>query len=66
MTSEQEGGAVGELMNVPEAASYLRMSKHWVYKKSAAGTLKVVKQGNRTFFRRADLDAYLASCVRGD
>lgn len=50
-----------EVLTVEEAAAYLRMSVHWVYKQSAAGTLPRLKLGRVVRFRRADLDAWLQS-----
>lgn len=51
--------ASADLLTVEEAAAYIRMSVHWVYKASADGRLPCVKMGSRTRFRREDLDEWL-------
>ena len=49
-----------EMMDVMQAAEYLRLSSSTLYKLSSRGKLAVVKLGGRVRFRRADLDAYVA------
>lgn len=54
-TTEARAG----LLNVEEAAKYLGMSTHWVYKASADGRLPTTKCGRYSKFRKADLEAWL-------
>ncbi|MCJ2064407.1 helix-turn-helix domain-containing protein [Methylobacterium sp. J-088] len=56
-------GAPGA-MTVDEFADYLRISRTGVYRLFERGDLKPLKIGRRTLVRRADADAFLASCVR--
>lgn len=45
------------LMNVEEAAAYLKVKKSWLY--AHARELPVIKLGHGLRFRRSDLDAWL-------
>lgn len=56
--------AVSGAMTVNEFADYLRISRTGVYRLFERGDLKPLKIGRRTLVRRADADAFLASCVR--
>lgn len=47
-------------LTVPEAANYLRCSRQRLYDLTSARVLPVFKDGRKSYFRREDLDAYLA------
>lgn len=47
------------LLNVHEAAAYMRVKPKTVYAWVAAGRLRCLRAGNRLRFRRGDLDAWL-------
>ena len=49
-----------QILNVPEAAEYLRLSKMSVYRLLEGGKLPGAKIASRWRVRRADLDALLA------
>ena len=46
--------------DIPEAANILRMSRAELYKRIAAGKLRVQKEGKRTFITTAELQRYVA------
>ena len=48
-----------DVMNIEEAADFLRVSTSHLYKLSAAGKVPCAKVGGRSVFRRAALLAYL-------
>lgn len=50
----------GMLLNVKEAAEYLRMSEAWLY----ASGIPCVKLGRRRLYRIEDLSAHVAKMVR--
>ncbi|WP_370693917.1 helix-turn-helix domain-containing protein [Methylobacterium sp. NEAU K] len=50
-------------MTVNEFADYLRISRTGVYRLFTRGDLKPFKVGRRTLVRRADADAFLATCA---
>ena len=54
-----EAGVPSPLLSVAEAASYLGMSKDWVYDR-LKGLVPHVKIGGSLKFRREDLDRYIA------
>lgn len=53
-----------ELMNIEEAADFLRISTSHLYKLSAAGEIPCAKVGGRSVFRRAALLAWVESKER--
>jgi excisionase family DNA binding protein len=53
-----------EILTVGEAAEYLRMSSHWVYKRTADGSLPCLRVGRAVRFRRSDLDSWLSTQQR--
>ena len=55
-----EAGVRSPLLSVAEAATYLGMSKDWVYERLKA-LVPHVKIGGALKFRREDLDRYIAS-----
>ena len=57
---KSESRAASPLLSVAEAASYLGMSKDWVYERLKA-LVPHVKIGGALKFRREDLDRYIAS-----
>ena len=57
---QSEAGVTSPLLSVAEAASYLGMSKDWVYERLKA-LVPHVKIGGALKFRREDLDRYIAS-----
>lgn len=65
MSEEAVGEVRSDLWDVEQAAAYLKMSVHWVYKASADGRLPVIKRGRKSAFRKADLDAWLKKNTRG-
>lgn len=54
-----QGDGTPALLDVEEAADYLRCDKQRLYNLKSEGRVKSVKDGSRLLFRRADLDAYL-------
>lgn len=54
-----------DVLDVEGAARLLKMSKDWVYRRSAEGTLPCRKLGSKTRFIRAELEAWLASLPGG-
>jgi excisionase family DNA binding protein len=61
MGQQTTAGRSDDILNVEEAAQYLRMSPEWVYRASASGELPCTKLGRRTVFLRSELAAYVAS-----
>jgi excisionase family DNA binding protein len=55
-----EAGVASPLLSVAEAATYLGMSKDWVYDRLRS-IVPHVKIGGSLKFRREDLDRYIAS-----
>ena len=51
--------AHNEALSVQDAAQFLRISPSTVYSKVSKGELPVMKRGNRLYFSRSDLVAYL-------
>lgn len=51
---------IGKLLNVKEAANYLRMSEAWLY----ASGIPCVKLGRRRLYRTEDLDRFVAGRLR--
>ncbi len=52
------------LMDVREAAAYMRRSRDWIKRKVASGELPSAKDTGRTskrWIRKADCDAYIAA-----
>jgi excisionase family DNA binding protein len=49
------------LMEAADVAAYTRLSESFIRKRTADGTLPVVRIGRRTLYRRADVDAWIAS-----
>ncbi len=47
---------------IPEASAILRMSRAQLYNRISAGTIKVQKDGARTYITRAELERYVQSC----
>ncbi len=47
---------------IPEASAILRMSRAQLYNRISAGTIKVQKDGARTYITRAELERYIQSC----
>jgi excisionase family DNA binding protein len=63
MPIEVPAVAVSDLLTVKEAAKYLRVSISSLRNYFRAGRIPFLRLLNRSVrFRRADLDAYLASC----
>jgi len=50
-----------EILNVDEAAQYLRCSKSNLYHRVKAGTIPHVKMGGRILFKKDDLYSWLGS-----
>jgi excisionase family DNA binding protein len=50
-----------DLLTIPEAALYLRISASMVRRITAEGRLACVQIGTRTLYRREDLAAYVAA-----
>ena len=57
---KSESGVTSPLLSVAEAATYLGMSKDWVYERLKA-LVPHVKIGGALKFRKEDLDRYIAS-----
>ena len=57
---KSESGVGSPLFSVTEAATYLGMSKDWVYERLKT-LIPHVKIGGSLKFRREDLDRYIAS-----
>ena len=51
---------IAEIMDLQEAADYLRISPDTLYKYAAAGFVPAFKLGNRWRFRRTGLDGWTA------
>lgn len=48
-----------EIMNIDEAAAFLKMAKQTVYSKTSQRTLPYFKRGKRVFFRKEELLSWL-------
>jgi excisionase family DNA binding protein len=59
LLAEREQPALGEWLDVDDAAAYMRCAKQRVYDLSSSGRLRVAKDGSRSLFRREWLDSYL-------
>lgn len=46
-------------MEAADVAAYTRLSESTIRKRTAAGTIPVVRIGRRTLYRKADIDAWL-------
>lgn len=56
--------AITDRMKVREAATYLGLSESTLNSMRCEGRgPRYVRLGNRVFYRRADLDAYLKTCT---
>jgi excisionase family DNA binding protein len=64
MRAQQE--VVSELLTVAEAADYLRMSRHWLYRRIAEGQFPHIRVGRAVRFRAVDLDRWLSSQKVGE
>lgn len=51
--------SIGEIMNIEEAAAYLKMAKQTVYSMVSRRLLPYFKRGKRVFFRREELLSWL-------
>ncbi len=47
---------------IPEASAILRMSRAQLYNRISAGTIRVQKDGARTYITRAELERYVQAC----
>lgn len=62
--SKSRGEAVADRMKAQDAAAYLGLAKNTLEKMRSEGRgPRYVRLGNRVFYRRADLDAYVAACT---
>jgi len=52
------------LMTVPEAAKFLRLSKHTIHNWLSQGRLHRVKLGGRTFLDRGEVMEFLQKAMR--
>jgi excisionase family DNA binding protein len=50
---------IGDIMNVDEAAAYLKMAKQTVYSMVSRRLLPYFKRGKRVFFRKEELLSWL-------
>jgi len=50
-----------ERMNQKQACEYLGMSTNYLYQKTARNEIAVYKKGNRNFFKKSELDAWMDS-----
>ncbi|MDX6479697.1 MAG: Helix-turn-helix domain [Gaiellaceae bacterium] len=59
-------GRIGsrELLNVAEAADYLRCAPQRIYELRSSGRLPQTREGGRAIIRRRDLDALIAGAAR--
>ena len=47
------------LMDVPAVVAYTSLSESTIRKRTAAGTIPVVRIGRRTLYRKAEIDAWI-------
>ena len=59
--SEHPVDVTPELLNIAEAALFLRLSGSMVRRLTAEGKLPCVQIGRRTLYRREDLSGYVAA-----
>ena len=55
---------IPDLMNMDEAAEYLRISKKTLYNRVSLKTVPFTKVGGKNMFRKPDLDQYLENQTR--
>ncbi len=57
-------GHVSEWLNIDQAATYLNVSKSWIYKRTMNGTMNgtipYYKTGRKLRFRRSELDDFIS------
>lgn len=65
MKNEINGFVAGEkLLSTDEAAQVIRLSPYWLHKARIEGRgPRYVRLGRKVFYRRADLEAYVANCT---
>ena len=56
---EKAGANTPDILNVSEAATYLKLQISTLYEKTATRTIPHFKKGNRLYFRKKDLDEWL-------
>lgn len=56
----ERGAPSKDVLDVPEAADYLRVEESWIYKQAQYKAIPYVKVGKYLRFRRKDLDRWLA------
>lgn len=54
-----------ELLDLGEASKYMRLSSSFIRKSAKLGHVSRVKIGKRVFFRKTDLDAWIAASTQG-
>ena len=53
-----------ELLPTAEATEALKLSAHWLHRARSHGKgPRFVRLGRKVYYRRSDIDAYLASCI---
>jgi excisionase family DNA binding protein len=54
----------GEILTLDEVAAYLKAGKRTVYRLAQKGEIPAFKLGGTWRFRRSELDAWIAECIR--
>lgn len=58
---QEENKPIEQLLNVHDAAKFLRLTVPTIYSKVGRGELPVMKRGNRLYFSSTELTEYLKS-----